>query len=219
MLSALTRTLIEVTQFQSAISRYSGMNLARLMRVFTIGAVLLCVLTARAAGDAEYDAGVRDLDAGDYAAALKAFGLSAREGNSDAQYQLGIIYMDGLGVRSNAEEAAYWFRKAAQNGHMASQFEIGHCFATGSGVQQDSRIAAEWYWRAAEQGDPDAAFYLARMYRDGVGMKVDIEKARYYFRQASEAGLPEATDELSALPAPAPKVAKASTRKSGKGRR
>ena len=109
--------------------------------------------------DIDYDTAMEMLQAGNYLDALKSFGLSAKKGNQDAQYQIGLMFLEGQGVSASAEDAAYWFRKAAQNGHAASQFEIGYCFATGAGVQSDERIAAEWFWRAAEQGDPDAAFW------------------------------------------------------------
>lgn len=152
--------------------------------------------------DLFYSQGMDMLESGNYKEAIKAFGRSAKEGNHDAQYQIGLMYLEGKGIAENPEDAAYWFRKAAQNGHAASQFEIGYCFANGIGVQPDARIAAEWFWRAAENGDPDAAFYLARMYRDGIGMTADTEKARKYYKIAADHGLPEAIEEMSQLPAP-----------------
>jgi len=150
--------------------------------------------------DNDYNAGLEQLSAGDYIAAQRSFGIAAKRGNTDAQYQLGIIYLEGLGVNKSPEDAAYWFRKAAQNGHAASQFEIGCCFETGTGVLEDQRIAAEWLWRAADQGDADAALHLARHYRDGIGKPRDIEKARRYYKQAQQGGITEAEAELNRLP-------------------
>lgn len=158
--------------------------------------------------DVDYDRGIQLLDAGQYKDALKAFGRSAKKGNLDAEYQIGIMFLEGQGINPNPEDAAYWFRKAAQNGHAASQFEIGYCFLNGTGVQKDERMAGEWFWRAAEQGDPDAALLVARMYRNGTGMKQDTEMARKYFRIAADAGIEEAKSELDRLPAPIKKPAK-----------
>lgn len=152
--------------------------------------------------DADFERGQTLLARGEYVEALKAFGNSAKNGNPEAQYQIGIMFLEGEGMKANPEDAAYWFRKAAQNGHAPSQFAIGECFMNGIGVQQDSRMAAEWFWRAAEQGHPKASLYLARMYRDGIGMKKDIEKARKYYRRAAAAGIAEAEDELNTLPQP-----------------
>lgn len=165
--------------------------------------------------DTDYDKGEEYLEAGEYLQAMKAFGRAAKNGNTDAQYQIGIMFLEGQGLAANPEDAAYWFRKAAQNGHMGAQFEIGYCFQNGIGVQADRRIAAEWFWRAAEQGDPDAAFYLARIYRDGDGMPKNLEKARKYFKKAAAAGIEEAQQELDKLPAERHKTSrKASTSKS-----
>lgn len=155
----------------------------------------LCVLA-----DDDYDRGETLYEQGRYAEALKAFGRSAHAGNSDAQYQIGLMFMEGQGIKANPKDAAYWWRKAAQNGHASSQYEIARCFEMGTGVQSDLRIAAEWYWRAAEQGDPDAALAVARMYRDGRGMGKNLTKARKYFQTAARAGLPQAQAELKALP-------------------
>lgn len=151
--------------------------------------------------DKDYEQGVYLLDRGEFIEALKAFGKAAKNGNSDAQYQIGIMFLEGMGMNTNPEDAAYWFRKAAQNGHAPSQYEIGNCFLKGIGVQSDTRMAAEWFRRAAEQGDPDAALQVARMYRDGVGMVKNLNKARKYYNIAVAAGLPEAKEEYEKLPA------------------
>lgn len=159
-------------------------------------------------------AGQEQLERGEYLGALKSLGKSAHDGNSEAQYLIGKIFLEGKGMKANPEDAAYWFRKAAQNGHAPSQLAIAHCFMDGIGVQQDSRIAAEWFWRAAEQGNAEAAFYLARMYRDGKGMKQDLTKARKYYRLAASAGNEAAKSELDALPAS--KSDKKATKRGGK---
>ena len=41
---------------------------------------------------------------------------SAEQGNSMAQYNLGMCYANGDGVEQSNEKAAYWFRKACENG-------------------------------------------------------------------------------------------------------
>ncbi len=166
-------------------------------------------------------AGIRMLNRGDYVAALKSFGEASRRGNHEAQYRIGLMYRDGVGLNRDSSEAAYWFRKAGSNGHAGGQYEIAVCFMQGRGVLQDSRVAAEWFWRAAENGHPKAAFYLARMYRDGVGMNKDLRKAAKYMSQAAEAGIPEAASELEEIKGaisrtPGANAAKKPSRKGGK---
>jgi len=51
---------------------------------------------------------------GDYAAALKEWRPLAEQGYSDAQFNLGVMYAKGEGVRKDYPEAAKWFRRAAE---------------------------------------------------------------------------------------------------------
>ncbi len=38
-------------------------------------------------------------------------------GNPDAEYRLGLMYLEGRGVQESRDKAARWFRRAAQKGH------------------------------------------------------------------------------------------------------
>ena len=50
---------------------------------------------------------------GDYAQALKIWRPLAAEGNSFSQIALGFMYVHGLGVMRNYQEAVKWYRVAA----------------------------------------------------------------------------------------------------------
>ena len=43
--------------------------------------------------------------------------IAAEYGNPHAQYKLGILYSDGLGVPQSRKEAKSWFKKAAKQGY------------------------------------------------------------------------------------------------------
>lgn len=91
----------------------------KLAKLLLTALLLPSVMTVQAVGnndDQDYEAGLRLLDQGQYMDALKSFGRSAKNGNTDAQYQIGIMFLEGEGMKANPEDAAYWFRKAAQNG-------------------------------------------------------------------------------------------------------
>lgn len=129
----------------------------KLAKLLLTALLLPSVMTVQAVGnndDQDYEAGLRLLDQGQYMDALKSFGRSAKNGNTDAQYQIGIMFLEGEGMKANPEDAAYWFRKAAQNGHALSQFEIGRCFLTGTGVQADERMAARMVLARRRTGRP-----------------------------------------------------------------
>ena len=55
----------------------------------------------------------------DYAEAVRLYSLAAEQGNADAQYNLGYMYCEGIGVTGkNKDEAVKWWRIAAGKGHV-----------------------------------------------------------------------------------------------------
>jgi TPR repeat protein len=85
------------------------------------GAVLLLAVIAR--GDTEE--GFKRLVDGDYAAARKEFQAAAEKGNAEAQFQLGEIHRQGLGVEASPDRAATWYQKPAEQGHGGAAGELG----------------------------------------------------------------------------------------------
>ena len=80
-----------------------------------------------------------------------------------AQYQLGGLYMEGLGVPRNLTTAAHWYRRAVDHGVVAAQITVGALYADGRGVPQDYVLAHMWFNLAAARGNEDA-----RRLRDSV---------------------------------------------------
>ena len=44
------------------------------------------------------------------------FAKSAEQENAMAQYNLGVMYKNGQGVKQDYEKAVYWYKKAAEQG-------------------------------------------------------------------------------------------------------
>ena len=72
----------------------------------------------------------------DYETALQHWLPLAREGNADAQYGLGVMYLGGLGVPRDFAEAADWVRMAAEQGNAAAQITFASMYDSGAGVEQ-----------------------------------------------------------------------------------
>ena len=53
----------------------------------------------------------------DKAEAVKWYRAAAEQGQSEAQYELGVMYADGSGVPRDHSEAVKWCQKAAAQGH------------------------------------------------------------------------------------------------------
>src|SRR5437764_6632081 len=88
-------------------------------------------------------------DRGDDATALRLIHPLADQGNADAQYILGIIYVAGQRVPKNGAEAAKWFRLAADQGNARAQNNLGFMYDKGQGVPQNYAEALKWYHLAA----------------------------------------------------------------------
>ena len=77
---------------------------------------------------------------------------AADQGDASAQYNLGVMYAEGQGVRKDDVEAAKWFRKAADQGLARAQYNLGVMYAEGQGVPKDYVEAEKWVREAADQG-------------------------------------------------------------------
>ena len=105
----------------------------------------------------------------------------ADQGDAQAQYNLGVMYMIGIGVVKDEVEAVEWFRKAADQGDALAQYNLGLMYDNGNGVVKDEVEAVKWYRKAADQGDADAQFNLGKMYAAGRGVVKDEVEAYKWF--------------------------------------
>ncbi len=85
---------------------------------------------------------------------------AAETGSPRAQYNLGRMYQDGIGVMQDCEKAASWLSKAAVQGDADAQYNLGMMYARGEGVQQDDWRALDWLRLAAEKGHADAQYMV-----------------------------------------------------------
>ncbi|WP_295698474.1 tetratricopeptide repeat protein, partial [uncultured Neisseria sp.] len=102
---------------------------------------------------------------------------AAEQGNAQAQLNLGLMYVNGQGVRQDYTQAAQWYRRAAEQGVAQAQYALGVMYENGQGVHQDYTQAVQWYRRAAEQGDANAQYTLGVMYAQGQGVRQDDAQA------------------------------------------
>ncbi len=92
----------------------------------------------------------------DDAEAAKWFRKAAKQGDAQAQHNLGVMYQTGMGVPEDDAEAVKWFRKAAEQGYANAQLNLGTRYATGEGVPEDYVRAFAWFNLAAAQGVENA---------------------------------------------------------------
>lgn len=146
--------------------------------------VLVLALPARAGMDEANQA----YDRGDMKTAFGEYLAEAELGNAIAQYQIGLLYRDGLGTKQNYVAAGEWFRKAAEQGDADAQYELSELLYWGDGVEADLKESAHWTRLAAEQGHLDAQYALGTMYYTGDGVPVDLEQSAHWTLLAAEQG-------------------------------
>lgn len=110
---------------------------------------------------------------------------AAKDGNPDAQIELGRRYFIGHGLNQNHAEAFEWFRKAAEQNNTNAQTILGFMYANGIGVEANEIKAFIWFRRAAEQGDHDAQFRLGLCFYAGFGVAQDYQAALAWLNRAS----------------------------------
>ena len=81
---------------------------------------------------------------------------AAEQGDAVAQYNLGVMYDNGIGVPENDAEAVKWYRKAADQGHAKAQFNLGVMYYNGDGVPENHVRAYVWLSMAKTQGHEKA---------------------------------------------------------------
>jgi uncharacterized protein len=70
-----------------------------------------------------------------------------------AQFNLGLLFLDGKGVPQNPAEAANWFRRAAEQDYTQAQHNLGAMYGTGQGVRRDLVQAYKWLNICAAKGN------------------------------------------------------------------
>ncbi|QDO95648.1 sel1 repeat family protein [Formosa sediminum] len=124
-------------------------------------------------GEAYFESGIKAVEANDMPLAFKEFLAAANEGHDFAQFNVGLMYEQGLGVNKNPNEAFLWYEKSANQGNSAAQFNLGVSYENGYGTTIDYTKANSWYRKASLQGDGLAVGNLGMLYIRGQGVEVN----------------------------------------------
>lgn len=76
----------------------------------------------------------------------------AEQGNAGAQYNLGLMYYEGKGVRQDYHKTVEWLTVAANQGDAEAQNNLGMMYSKGLGVKQNKSVAKQWYSKACDNG-------------------------------------------------------------------
>jgi uncharacterized protein len=86
-------------------------------------------------------------------------------GDSNAQYNLARLYLDGTGVEPDTRQAARWFNLAAEKGHYQAQALLGHLLVSGEGVPRQPARGLMWLTLARDAADPMKDRWISDLYQ------------------------------------------------------
>lgn len=111
-------------------------------------------------------------------------------GYSRSQFNLGLSYETGQGVKKDARKAAKYYKLAAAENHTQAMYNLALLYREGEGVKQDTGKAIGLMERAAEQGLAQAQTYLGVHYTEADSQ--NYNRAVTMFSEAAKQEHPEA---------------------------
>ena len=147
--------------------------------------ILAVLLVAWPVAASDLGQGIDAYRRGDGAAALAIFEPLAERGDRNAQFMMGVLHEDGVGIAKDMAKAIAWFRRAADAGLASAQYNLGQYYENGTGVAADPSAAVGWYRRAAAQGHGKAQNTLGVFYAAGKGVAKDLVEAWMWYELAS----------------------------------
>ena len=134
--------------------------------------------------DMTLSSGIAAFEAKEFRRALQLLTPLAEQGEAEAQFRLGVMFQNGLGVVANELRAQEWMRQGAEQDHPLAQHGLGVMYLYGEGVPQDDTQALYWFERGAAHGLLGSLTSLAMMYAEGRGVERNAKRARELYRQA-----------------------------------
>lgn len=134
-----------------------------------------------------------------YLSALNIALPKAQLGDSAAQTLVAELMNNGLGVRRNPTDAAFWYEQAARAGDANAQYKYALMLLTGENVKQDKKAADAMMRKAADGGSREAQFNVAQILVAASPGEKGLKEALPYYEKAAIKGVPDAQYALSQL--------------------
>lgn len=163
-------------------------------------ALLICLGATLSTGlsAGPLDDGLAAFQSGNYQQAFELWKPLAESGDAKAQYNIGLLFMNGLGVEKNAVYARELFRAAAKQGMVEAQYNLGLIYFQGISTFRRNYDAHHWWSLSAAQGHAASQYNLGMLYLKGMGTGKgkEIDKGLQLWESAAAQGYPEAIESL-----------------------
>jgi len=115
--------------------------------------------------DGDFDKGMIAFDEKRYGQAMMQWYPLAKEKDPKAEYYLGIMYLNGLGLPLDFKQGAIWLQRSANRDYLPAQFELGQLYIAGQQIEQNYDQGIRWLLSAARQGHAGAQFGFGLLYQ------------------------------------------------------
>lgn len=166
------------------------------MKHFWLPALFCALFAVSAPSRADFAAGLKAYEAGDFTTAMRAWLPLAEAGDAEAQFRVGRMFDVGEGMAVNAKKAVFWYGKAATAGHAKAAYNLGIRYHDGDGVEKSEETAAKLFAIGANGNIPKAQLNLGLLYVGGKGVPRDYVQAYKWFFIAAASGLEPAGEAL-----------------------
>jgi len=102
--------------------------------------------------DLSLASGISAFEAKEFTNAMRLLSPLAELGIAEAQYRMGMMYQNGLGLVKNDDYALKMMTASADQGHAYAQHGLGIMYLYGESVEKNEQTALSWFTKAADQG-------------------------------------------------------------------
>ena len=119
---------------------------------------------------------------------ISSLNATAKQGNVNSQYQLGMRYQYGNGVRRSQSKAHFWLEKSAKSGYAKSQHALSQFYQQYAKNAAGVKKALIWEKKAADKGFADAQYSLGMMFQNGSLVNQNATEAKKWLQMAARQG-------------------------------
>ena len=114
--------------------------------------------------------------------AAQWFKRGVANGDALCQYEMGLMHLNGYGVRKDAVLAASYYKEAANQDFPSAQTQLAKLYLD----QGDVAVASQYFDAAARHGHIEAFYHLAEMSNNGIEQERSCNIATAYYKLVAE---------------------------------
>ena len=147
----------------------------------------------------DFNKGLACFNRGDSGCAINEWTPLADQGSVGAQYNLGRLYREGLGVPKDYVKAAKYMQLAADQDNALALNDLSIHYYYGLGVKKDYSKSNKYLMLSASLGHPPAQHTLGVRYGKGETIQQDLQQSQIWLKRACNKNFKPSCELLSNL--------------------